>query len=271
LPGYNQTEPWVRHPQGFTLDETVAACGEGLHALMAQSTSDQQDRVLTCIFHDWGCVFGSIHTSRILEHAPDVSALHPQNIVFLDVVGEPHPNVLAKMSNPKGMSLWNTFKMTSYQMFFASCFAVQRHLSTHLAQAYYAVGSLTLFGILRLSPVGPKDVKTMQQRQPPMSIRKLIWMMYPYYHLVPSLPSVWKDFHLPKPEDMRVLYMYGTDKKVTFHPPTTIQYFGEQEKQGNSKNNRAIAVQDAGHWLYLHRPEFCLNAIIDFCFGSDDK
>lgn len=264
LPGYDRIEPWIKHPNGFTLEETVAACGEGIHALVAQSVVDREDRELTCIFHDWGCAFGSVQINRVLEES-DLPFMHPRQVVLFDVAGPPHPSVRANMKNVSRSSFWNNFKRLSYQLFFASCFALQKHASTHIAQAFYKVGSLGLFGILRMTPVGPLDGNLLSKRQSHIPLRKCIWMMYPYYYMVTQGADVFPQFHLPKPDMMRVLYMYGVQKKVMFHTPSTIQYFNEQD----GVNNKMIPVENAGHWLYLHEPEYCLKAVLEFCFGSE--
>ena len=164
------------------------------------------------------------------------------------------------------MSPWNAFKMATYQLFFASCFALQTHVSHQVAHAYYKVGATVLFGILPFNPVGPLDRPQLYDRHPPYSTRKLIWMMYPYYYAITQGRDVLKQFHLPKPDSMRVLYMYGAEKNVMFHSPLSIQYFDEQDQS----QSKAVAVQDAGHWLYIHRSEYCLKAVIEFCFGNDE-
>ena len=265
LPGYDRTEPWVKHPRGFTLDEIVAACGGGMHALAAQSAVDIEERELTCIFHDWGSVFGSVQVNRVLQE--DVPSLHPNRVVLFDVCGPPHPQVRALMKGESGrMSPWNVFKLATYQLFLASCFALQTHVSHQLAHAYFKVGATVLFGILPLNPVGPLDSMQLNERHPPLSTRKLIWMMYPYYYAIRQGKDFFKHFHLPKPDRMRVLYMYGVEKNAMFHSPGVIQYFNEQDQS----QNKALAVENAGHWLYNHRPEYCLKAVLEFCFGTDE-
>jgi pimeloyl-ACP methyl ester carboxylesterase len=266
MPGYDRTEPWTKHPHGFTLEEILAACGGGIYALVAQSQVDIEERELTCVFHDWGCLFGLVHANRVLKE--DVPSLHPKQVVLFDVCGPAHPKMQAVMKGRKGLgSLWNTVKMVPYQLFFASCFAIQKHVSHSLAEAWYSLGSLALFKILPFNPCGPLDDAQLANRHPPFSTRKLIWMMYPYYYAIRHGRSFFRQFHLPKPEDnMRVLYMFGTDKNVMFHSPGSLQYFDEQPQQ----QAKAIAVENAGHWLYLHQPEYCLKAVLEFCFGADE-
>ncbi|GKY93935.1 hypothetical protein MPSEU_000360400 [Mayamaea pseudoterrestris] len=261
LPGYDRIEPWVKHPHGFTLEQIVAACGGAMYALVAQSQASERN--LTCMFHDWGCVFGLVQANRVIQE--NVPFLHPKQLVLFDVCGPPHPEIQANMNDKGKMGFWNSFKAATYQLFFAGCFALQTHVSRHLAHAFYAVGSLVLFRILPFNPVGPQDKLLLQSRATSIPTRKFIYMMYPYYYMARQGRSFFKQYHLPKPNDMRVLYMYGVNKNVMFHTPGTLQYFAEQD----SAKAKAEAVEDSGHWLYLHRPEHCLKAVLNFCFGDE--
>jgi hypothetical protein len=265
LPGYDRIEPWIKHPNGFTLDEIVAACGGGMHALVAQSEVDISERELTCIFHDWGCVYGLVQVNRVLEE--NILPLCPKQVVLFDVCGPPHPEV-AKMKGIGNMSIWSSVKIFTYQFFFASCFALQKHISVHLANLYYTVGCMALFNILPFWPCGPQDKALMEQRHPMPPVRKIIHMMYPYYYTMrQGSGSFYKQFHLPKADATRVLYMYGLNKNVMFHSPGVVQYLEEQDPT----QAKAIAVEGAGHWLYLQREDYCLQAVLDFCFGSNKK
>merc|ERR1712232_1403800 len=60
-----------------------------------------------------------------------------------------------------------------------------------------------------------------------------------------------------------ILYMYGTEKKTQFHDNTSVRML-EREQAESRSLSKAIAVKDAGHFLYVQKQEECLNAVIQF-------
>ena len=67
------------------------------------------------------------------------------------------------------------------------------------------------------------------------------------------------------PEDLAktpVLYMYGVEKRINFHDKAAVMML-EEKREGHGRS-RAIAVEDAGHWLYLHQPDVTREAVVKF-------
>jgi hypothetical protein len=217
MPGYDIPTPLKGpKPGGYSFEDAIASVRDGIQALIAQCKVDAPE--LTVIFHDWGVFFGTMYVNRmIIEGA---KSLIPKQLVLLDVLPPPHPEDKEKLTELPRPTLRQLVTETVYRIFFAICFALQRFISSLLAQAFFAVGSVVLFSkTVNLNPTGDLDGKRIQgqSRQPPLALSRLIWMMYPYYNLFFDGPlSYWLEiFRLPKlsgQDSIPVLYMYGTEK-----------------------------------------------------------
>jgi hypothetical protein len=218
MPGYDVPDPLKGpKPGGYSFEDAMASIREGIQALRAQCKGgDDDDLELTAIFHDWGVFVGTMYVNRmIIEGA---KSLIPKQLVLLDILPPPHPEDKKKLTEVPSPTLRQLLVETVYRIFFAMCFALQRFISTFLAQGFFVVGSAILFSkMVNLSPTGDLDAKTIQSRQPPLALSRLIWMMYPYYNLLFGGPFLhWFELYkLPKlsgQDSIPVLYMYGTDK-----------------------------------------------------------
>lgn len=103
------------------------------------------------------------------------------------------------------------------------------------------------------------------------NMHHLIYMMYPYYYFFRAKLLFWKgelrDCHLPC--DLRktpVLFLYGEDKNIMFHCPTTVALLNEEFLE--CRRSKAVQVRNAGHWLHLQQEEVCCEEILKFLTNS---
>ena len=88
-------------------------------------------------------------------------------------------------------------------------------------------------------------------------------MTYPYYQLVTGKPS---EIPASLPKDLKktpVLYLYGTSKNFLMHDRGALAFLEREAREGRSKSN-AIAVDNAGHYLFLQKPDKCLEEVMKF-------
>ena len=60
-----------------------------------------------------------------------------------------------------------------------------------------------------------------------------------------------------------VLYLYGTDKKIMFDDEQVHEYVRREGRKPENKSD-AIAVDNAGHWLYHHQEDCCIDHVKKF-------
>jgi hypothetical protein len=178
MPGYDVPNPSKGpKPGGYSFEEAIASVREGIQALKAQCKV--ADPELTVIFHDWGVFVGTMYVNRMIIEG--VKSLIPKQLVLLDILPPPHPEDKRKLTEIPRPTLRQLLTESAYRIFFAVCFALQRFISSFLAQAFFVFGSAILFNkLVNLSPSGDLDAKTIQSRRPPLALSRMIWMMYPY-------------------------------------------------------------------------------------------
>jgi pimeloyl-ACP methyl ester carboxylesterase len=190
------------------------------------------------VFHDWGSLAGSICAN--LYHEFD-------GIVYIDVL----PTPKGRNIWTRGFSLRQSLICSSYTCLFAVTHAIQRHVSWWLAVVPFSVGG-GLFKVFGLLPVKANDFKTLGvlYKNDPLSTQFLISMMYPYYQM-------YCNFFQGRPIFGRgcvlslqtpILFLYGTNKRVNFHTKKDLVWMGQYSHM------KAVAVNGAGHWLYLQEP-----------------
>ena len=64
-----------------------------------------------------------------------------------------------------------------------------------------------------------------------------------------------------------VLYLYGTDKKIMFDDEQVREHVRREGKKPGNKS-AAIAVDNAGHWLYRHREDVCIDHVKKFILST---
>ena len=262
LPGYDK----IGWKDGYSFQEWVSCMREAAKLLRSRSTTPTAK--FTGIYHDWGVGAGGLFTSRALKDGP--SNLAPDELVLLDVCMPPHPNADLKNLQVNGSILTAiyTFMVTlSYQTVLAKSFLLQRYISTVLAGLQFKLG-WTVISWLHLIPCREVDMDYFQMRINALGTSRFTYMAYPYFHLWKAILSGQMtkdagDFWLPQDlEKTPVLYMYGADKNIHFHDPTTEALFQREEAQG--RRSRIVQVPNAGHWLYVQQEDVCVQEIAKF-------
>lgn len=283
LPGYDDRDdhPYtVNKNDGYTFEEWTDAMQTAIKILRDISTNPNAK--LTGIFHDWGVVAGMTYTNRSLREneinkTNNSNKYCPNQVVIFDVLGPPHPDTPNKPITVKP-TIYEIVVEISYRIILATSFALRKYISKYFAQLYFIPNMIGL-SILRLQP--SKDVDTKLVRKKSISLDRMIYMAYPYYNLMKTIltntvKDVFIDLCLPKNlQKTPILYMYGLEKRIHFHDKCSIQILQrEQEKQEKQKQkdkkknhqhrSKVIAVENAGHWLYIQQFELCLKEVIQF-------
>mmetsp|Transcript_28040 Transcript_28040/g.52611 ORF Transcript_28040/g.52611 Transcript_28040/m.52611 type:complete len:334 (+) Transcript_28040:221-1222(+) len=264
LPGYDDREdhPYTANKnEGYTFEEMTNAMREAIKALRKESTYKGTAK-LTGIFHDWGLFPGQSWTNRSLRE--ENKELCPDQLVIFDVLGPPHPE-MENVPVTRRDTLYETVMQLTYRIVLATSFGIRRFVSKTLAQIYF-LPNLMLLGMLRMSPTSEIDAKVIQQRKVPITLDRMIYMAYPYFNMFKSLLIGQKDFEdicLPRNlEKTPMLYMYGLEKRINFHDRRSVEILKREEKEG--RKSKVVAVENAGHWLYLQQPELCLQEVTKF-------
>ncbi len=198
----------------------------------------------------------------------------PDKLVLFDVLPTVHKSLENDLPPHKKPTIKEKITTIAYRIVLAGSFALQYYVSKYVALLLFIVG-FTVLGVLGLGPVQQIDVDTMQARQPPLDPHRMIYMAYPYLLL---FTTPWKKskskskaasddislFCLPK--DLKkcpLLYLYGTVKNVMFHDDGALKYLEREAKENRSKSD-AIAVEGTGHYLYLQKPDKCLEEVMKF-------
>jgi pimeloyl-ACP methyl ester carboxylesterase len=91
-------------------------------------------------------------------------------------------------------------------------------------------------------------------------------MCYPYYYMFRCFlrGTGFEDIHLPLDlKSTPILYIYGTEKNVMFHDKISLAIMEREERECRSEC-RVVAVEGAGHWMYVQKLEVCLEEIKRF-------
>ena len=128
--------------------------------------------------------------------------------------------------------------------------------------------SISFLKTFRLLPTGNLDADTMEERQPPLDPSRMVYMAYPYWRLFRSLLTgnigAFSGCTVPlNLSKTPVLYLYGTDKKILFDDEQVREHVRREGKKPGNKS-AAIAVDDAGHWLYHHQEDVCIDHVKKF-------
>jgi pimeloyl-ACP methyl ester carboxylesterase len=259
MPGYD-THHGNFKASGYTFDEIVASLREATKSLRGLSTNPKAK--LTGVFHDWGSMAGAMLSTRMNMEVPNYFS----GLVYFDVLPPAHPS----LQIPRAMGFKKTVVFTSYTSLFATTHATQRFLSHYMAVPVLAFGFVAL-KLLGLIPTGRLDRETFLAKKPRLSLRKIIYMQYPYFNMYKRLllgqERFAADCHLPvSVEETPVLYMYGTEKRINFHDDNTFAWLEKEAKEG--EKTRVVPVEKAGHWLYVHREDICYEAVKMFVLGK---
>lgn len=270
LPGYDDREdkPWTEHKRdkkdGYSFDEMAICIREAAKALRSESSCPSKPK-FTGIFHDWGTCPGAMWSNRAIAEGSDNA---PDELVYFDVLMPPHPQTLNIPAEEK-KSMYQVFCGSFYQCVFVCAFGIQRYVSNALAIMCLVLGIIPI-AVLPIGPTLKIDDAIHQQRSPPLSLSRVIFMCYPYFHMTSvSVKKLLKyelddDFTLPQDlAKVPVLYMYGTEKRAAFHVNASVKILEREHKENKSKSN-AIAVDGAGHYLYIQKPDLCFDCVTSF-------
>jgi len=266
LPGYDDRDDksWTRHKKdGYTFDEQERAFREAVKALRSESEYEKNNSgkklEVVGIFHDWGVVGGLMWCNRAIE---DDSENAPDKIVLFDVCTGPHRH-MKDLPSARSMTPSDIFVSLFYKIMFAITFLCYRFVGTGLAYAVHFLG----LGVMSSFKIGPL-LEIDRDYELCIPCPRLFYMMYPYYKLFQSLltgnAKVFKDASMPM--DLKktpCLYLYGTEKRVQFHEDICVKVLEREEKEGRSLS-KAVAVEDAGHWLYVQKFDVCFNEVKTF-------
>jgi pimeloyl-ACP methyl ester carboxylesterase len=283
LPGFDDrpenAKPWrSHHKAGYSFLEMAASLHEAVKVLRAHSTNPKAK--FTAIFHDWGVVPGLMLTNRALKikelddnddnDSSDKLAFCPDQVVLFDVCLDPHPKT-ANVPVPPRKSvqyiIYDLAVQVSYRLLLAICFILQRYVSSQIALLLMGSG-FALLTLLNLNPTRNIDRQIVVQQQVGKEPAHLTYMAYPYFYLwkiilTGRLIQELKGGHLPKDLTATpVLYLYGLDKNIQFHQDNAVALLQQENEQG--RRSKAIAVKDAGHWLYLQQAEHCFAHVNTF-------
>ena len=193
MPGYDvHHEDWK--PEGYTFDEIVVSLREATKVLTGLSTNGTAK--LIGVFHDWGCIVGSMLANRLYDETKDHGKVTFSKLIYFDVLPETHKS--CGIQNERFCK--RSIVVVAYTSAFTISFAIQRYISSYLAAPAFIFGNacLKLFGLL---PTRKIDADSFKSHTPKYSLRKLIYMAYPYFYMYKSKLSgketLESDFHLP--------------------------------------------------------------------------
>jgi pimeloyl-ACP methyl ester carboxylesterase len=263
---------------GYNFDEVCASIREAVSQLFAHwETKSEVDAVspkFTIILHDWGVIPGLMFVNRAIDE--QYSSHVPNRIVLLDVLTMPHrdyKNIPRQEDVPYSLkpSWYELAVCFTYRFALASSFALLRFVSDIVGLVNVSI----MFGIvmlLRLNPTyGFDNHYAIRERarkaSSPLSFyRHLVYMCYPYYYMFRCFlrGTGFEDIHLPLDlKSTPILYIYGTEKNVMFHDKISLAIMEREERECRSEC-RVVAVEGAGHWMYVQKLEVCLEEIKRF-------
>lgn len=262
LPGYDDREekPFRDHmknrQKGYTLDEMSVCFREAAKALRSESTAKSKVK-FTGIFHDWAVAIGLLWANRAIADGSDNA---PDELVLFDVLSPPHPSTHDIPPADKTPFL-QTIPSWLYRVIFVVSFEIQRIISNAIA-SFFFIFALTLLTVLKLGPTLKIDDETREKLGMP-NLTHMIYMCYPYCNLWKKTEDL-KEACLPQNlSKCPVLYLYGTKKRGTFHDSSGLKLLQREHEKKMSKSN-AIAVDEAGHYLYLQKPDICFDYVVKF-------
>ena len=269
LPGYdvkNWEDQRRAKPEGYNLDECVTALREAAKALRAESECPSKPKIIG-IFHDWAVLFGNMWANRAIEDRADYS---PDELVYFDVLPPVHPKMRNDLPAAPNRSIYQTFCGTYYQIVQAISFIAQRYLGSAVGLVVYLLGYLPTV-ILPIGPLLKIDLDILKIS----SLNHMLYMCYPYYHFWKTLLSFvllgnkpGDDLFLPSDlKAVPLLFLFGSEKRAFFHSNQTVKFLQREKREKKSKSN-AIAMEGAGHWLYLQKADECFDHVKNFMMNE---
>ena len=267
LPGYDDRDdaPWTSHnPDGYTFDEMVQCIREAAKLLRENSTHETAE--FTAIFHDWAIPVANIWCQRLEEEANDAAApdpIKPDKLVLFDVLMKPSPKATnIPTENLKKPTIREFLAKTIYFYIMALGFLVQRYVSRKLAPVV-TIPTFILVAVFGLLPTYEFDLKSIEplygEKKP--GIQRILYMAYPYCNFFRHNVKLFAH-HLDW-KAMPILYLYGTKKPTMFHDQDILKMLQNEEAEGSSLT-RVVAVEEAGHYLYVQKQDECLQHVLGY-------
>eukprot|EP00956_Cyclotella_meneghiniana_P004208 scaffold5177_cov73-Cyclotella_meneghiniana.AAC.3 len=272
LDAYNECKFDGYKRSGYTFDEVCSSIRTAASQLFLQSESRSGTK-FTVILHDWGVVPGIMFVNRAIEE--EYSSHVPTKVVLLDVLPRPHKEYKdlpsqSEVAYPLKPSGYEVIVCLAYRFALATSFALLRFVSDIVGLANMALSFGALL-MLRLNPTRKIDNHLIDKRaseasSPLAFYRHLVYMCYPYYYMFKCIikGKGFEDVHLPL--DLKrtpILYIYGTNKNVMFHDWKSLAIMEREEREKKS-DCRVVAVDGAGHWMYVQKIDECLEEIKKF-------
>ena len=279
LDAYNKVKFDGYKRAGYDFDEVCASIREAVSQLFKQwksNSPEEHDDVspkFTVILHDWGVIPGLMFINRAIE---EKSPYSPNKIVLLDVLTMPHKDYkdIPKQKDvpyPMRPSAYELAVAVSYRLAFASSFALLRFVSEVIGLINYAI-LYNILMLLRLNPTYGFDneyavTRRAAQANSPLAFYcHLVYKCYPYYYMFKCLiqRKGFEDIHIPL--DLKatpILYIYGKEKNINFHDWKSLAILEREEREKRS-DCRVVAVEGAGHWMYVQKLDVCLDEIRTF-------
>mmetsp|Transcript_36877 Transcript_36877/g.66320 ORF Transcript_36877/g.66320 Transcript_36877/m.66320 type:complete len:346 (+) Transcript_36877:33-1070(+) len=273
LPGFDDRadKPWTDHKRdkkdGYSFDEMATCFREAAKALRSESSSPTKPK-FTGIFHDWGVNPGAMWANRAIA---DGSENAPNELVYFDVLMPPHPSTPDMPPADGKISIRQLLVNHYYQFVLGLAFGIQRYVANIFAIFGLIFGMIPLMVPCGISPTGKIDDDTRKELGVP-DISHSIYMCYTYFNVVyrgegyKKLLTHQLDEDYTLPQDLSkvpVLYMYGTDKSANFHLEQPLKVLQREHDEKRSKS-KVVAVDGAGHYLYLQKPELCFDCVTEF-------
>jgi pimeloyl-ACP methyl ester carboxylesterase len=265
LPGFDYDDNETTFKEhGYSFEEMGSSLREATKTLLGQSKNPNAQ--LTGVFHDWGCGIGTMVVHRMNQDKEGTFS----KVVLFDVLMPVHPSQEVKLEdNPK-----KALSALAYRVVLAICFLLKRYISFYVAAPFFTV-CFALLNIMGLNPMGKLDKETYSARASKPSMQKLLYMTYPYWNLICTIANTIRygtthdglDIYMPSDlVKTPLLYMYGTEKPVSFHDDNELAWLIKQHEK--SPTTKVIAVENAGHWLFIQQQDTCFNAMKEFLFGK---
>ena len=231
--------------------------------------------VFTHIFHDWGSVAGCTFANRVLEEKDPL--LTPNQIVYFDILPFQAHKDEPKRPLPEQHFFWRKIIEMLYKLFFALAFFCYHRIGKYPGILVYGL-SFRLQDVLGLIPLGQHDFDTIKSRK--LDPSRMTYMTFPYHNAVVEilqLPSKlykgifcsfytssvamksMETFHLPLLDQVPVLFLYGSSKRVPMHDQNVADFLYQHAGKSDS-----VGVPDAGHWAHLQQPDVCFEAVKKF-------
>lgn len=234
---------------GYTFDEMAICFGQAVDVFRTEAATPNLP--LTLVLHDWGVYPGILWTNRCIKDGSGA----PDKLVIFDVLPDTGTSNIPTRDNLIHLI---------YASQFAICFGLSR-VCNSLAVLWYVFTSSWIFGILGrwLSPVGVPDLSQGGSRARIPDLAALTRMAYPYWHVFRE----WfvgggahsDELKLPPfGSTLPLLYLYGANKNTMFHTNEMLVALDAAE------GCKQIEIQDAGHWLFLQKPEECWQQLKSF-------